>query len=265
MKISEEVRKQAKTPEQRFINMLEEEFRFAPKIAQAILAEAQECLGGQAEHVRPGQIRVLLVKRDAPHGQALSSLPQVEVTWTVDAGAADGEVAERAGRLGLRRVRIQRLLDEALLQGAVASQEDLARALQTSVRTIKRDCEALAAQGVVVPTRGKLKGIGRGQTHKAQIVGGWLGGETYDQLARRTHHSLTCVRRYIDVFVRVIDLHRQAFAAEEISLLLQLSVPLVHEYLAVYAKHDGAFARQRLADQLDRMTQGQGRSKKGAR
>ena len=162
-----------------------------------------------------------------------------------------------------RQVRIQRLLDEALAQGAVASQEDLARALQVSVRTIKRDCAALQVQGIYLPTRGNLQGIGRGQTHKAQIVGRWLGGETYDQVAWHTHHAVSCVRRYVQTFVRVVNLHQQHFSLQEIGLLLQISQPLLKEYLAVYEQYDTPFCRQRLQEQLARLTGHAGQPKKG--
>jgi len=67
-----------------------------------------------------------------------------EITWTVDAGLEDRRVLERHGHLALRQARIQRLLDEALAQGAVATQEDLAQVLHVSSRTIKRDCAASA-------------------------------------------------------------------------------------------------------------------------
>ena len=40
-------RLQAKTPEQRFVRLLEQEFQFAPQVAQFILAEAQANLLGQ--------------------------------------------------------------------------------------------------------------------------------------------------------------------------------------------------------------------------
>jgi Trp operon repressor len=256
-------RRQAKTAEQRFLNVLEQEFQYAPKIAQAILTEAQECLVGAGQPLRPGQMRVILLKQDAPHGQALSRTSTVEVTWTLDAGAEDDEIEQVHGITRLRQVRLQRLLDEALDQGAVASQEDLARALQVSVRTIKRDCASLQADGISLPTRGKLKGIGRGQTHKAQIVGCWLRGETYDQIARHTHHSLTCIQRYIQAFVRVVNLHQQGFSQDDMALLLQMSSSLVEQYLAVYAQHDTPFSRQRLQEQLVRLSQSPGRLEKG--
>jgi predicted ArsR family transcriptional regulator len=160
-------------------------------------------------------------------------------------------------------VRIQRLLDEALNQGAVATQEDLAQALHVSVRTIKRDCKELEAQGLCLPTRGRLKGIGRGQTHKAQIVGRWLRGETYDQIRLATRHSLTSIKRYIQCFVRVADLHRQGFSESEIALLLELSAYLVKEYLAVYHEHDSYEYQERLTQQIERLSKAP-RAKKGA-
>lgn len=256
-------RLQAKSREQRFLNMMEQEFNFAPKIAQAVLADAQDCLLGHPEHLKPGQMRVVLLKRNAAHGRSLRQTATKEVTWTVNGGAEDLQVENEHGRVALRRSRIQRLLSEAVEQGATATQEDMAAVLQVSVRTIKRDCAALQKEGIALPTRGNQQGIGRGQTHKAQIVGRWLRGETYDQVALHTHHSLTCVKRYIQAFVRVVQFHRKAFSAGEISLALQISEALVQEYLAVYRQNDTPFCRQRLTQQLERLSWTQTEPKKG--
>jgi hypothetical protein len=254
MNQDETLRQQAKTREQRFLNLMEQEFNYPPKIAQAILAEAQDCLLGQPTSLKPGQMRVILLTHTAPHGRALNQTATQEVTWTVNAGKEDQEVEKQHGASALRQTRIQRLLGEAVDQGAVATQEDLAQALQVSVRTIKRDCAALQKQGIYLPTRGNLRGIGRGQTHKAQIVRRWLLGETYDQVAYHTRHSLTCVKRYIQTFARVLQLHQKAFSPSEISLALQVGTPLVNEYLAVYAQNDAPFCRQRLTEQIARLS-----------
>lgn len=254
---------QAKTPEQRFLNMLGKEFNQPSRIAQAILADATSCLLGTEEHLQPGQMRVILAARKAGHGKAVRDLATKEVIWTVDAGEEDYEVGQEHGRRAMRAQRILRLLDEALAQGAVATQEDLARALQVTVRTIKRDCKALREKGIYLPTRGNLQGIGRGQTHKAQIVKYWLEGQTYDQIARQTHHSVTSVQRYIQAFVRVVQLHERALPSDEIALLLQMSRPLTEEYLALYEIHDSPFARQRLVEQLQRLKNRSPRVKRG--
>lgn len=258
-------RLQAKMPEEVFINILEEEFNFAPRVARIILSEAKEHLYGQPGQLGPGQMRVVLAKRGASHGRPLKETEKVEVVWTIDAGAEDQEVAVQEGQQALRRVRLQRLVDEALLQGAAATQEDLAQALQVSVRTIKRDCAALAAAGVAVATRGYLQGIGRGQTHKVEIISSWLAGETYDQIRQHSRHSLASIRRYVQAFVRVVHLHEKGCSVEELALLLPLSRSLVEEYLAVYEAQDTPLARQRLADHRQRIGREPAARKRGVR
>jgi len=243
----------AKTPEQRFLRVLADDFHQPPRVAQALLEEAQTCLLGLQSVLRPGQTRVLLTTVAAGHGQALRETATKEVVWTIDAGQEDRQVLAQHGHIALRRVRIQRLLDEALAQGAAATQEDLAQALHVSTRTIKRDCQELESQGIYLPTRGKLKGIGRGQTHKAQIVGRWLRGETYDQIILHTKHSLSSVTRYVQSFVRVADLHGQGFSTDETALLLDLSAYLVGEYLAIYQAHDSLEYREHLKEQIERL------------
>jgi DNA-binding transcriptional MocR family regulator len=219
---------------------------------------------GQPGDLKPGQMQVVLLSRNAPHGRALRETGTVEVSWTVNAGREDQEVAQEHGVAALRQTRIQRLLGEAVEQGAVASQEDLAQALQVSVRTIKRDCAELQKQKVYLPTRGNLRGIGRGQSHKAQIVRRWLLGETYDQVAYHTRHSLTCVKRYIQSFARVVQLRQKGFTPGEISLALQVGIPLVNQYLVLYQQNDTPFCRQRLAEQLQRLNGSSLKAKRGA-
>ena len=246
-------RLQIKTAEQRFLSVLEEDFHKPPRVAQALLEEAQACLFGSAQHVRPGQMRVILARRDAGHGRGLAEIPMIEVIWTVDAGLEDLEVLQEHGRPALRQAQILRLANEALDQGAVATQEDLAQALQVSVRTVKRHCAYLQAQGVEIPTRGNVQGIGRGQTHKAQIVGRWLRGETYDHIALHTRHSLSSIRRYVQTFARVVHLHRRGWVDDQIATLLGIGSSLVAEYLAIYRENDSPACRQRLEAQLTRL------------
>jgi len=246
-------RLQAKTAQQRFVQVLEQEYDCAPRVATAILEEAQECLLGRPGQLQPGQVRAVLARLHAGHGRALRQTATTEVIWTTDAGQEDRETLQQFGTQARRQVRIQRLLSEAIEQGAVATQEDLAQALHVSVRTIKRDCAELEAQGVYLPTRGYVQGIGRGQTHKARIVGEWLQGQTYDQIQLSSRHSLGSIQRYVQAFVRVVHLHRQGFDNGQLARLLAISPALVEEYLAVYRQHDNPACRERLADQLQRL------------
>jgi hypothetical protein len=254
-------RLEAKTASQQFTRMLQQDFNLAPKIAQVIVQEAELYLNQQYQPLKVGQIRVVLAQRHAHTARDVADTPTVNVTWTLDAGAEDLAVLDQHGSQRLRQVRIQRLLAEALEQGAIATQEDLARVLSVSVRTIKRDFAQLHAEGCYLPSRGYLHGVGRGQTHKARIVKLWLQGMTYDQIAVQTHHSLTSVQRYILTFVRVVHLHQQPFEPADIAHLTQLGLPLVREYLALHHGINSDAARRRLQEQLDRLLQGQ---KKGA-
>jgi response regulator of citrate/malate metabolism len=188
---------------------------------------------------------------------------KVEVFWTVDAGPEDIEIGKIEGAIGLRRARIERLMKEALTQGAAATQEDLAWSLNVDTRTVRRDCAWLRAEGKEVPTRGNLQGIGRGQTHKRQILARWLAGETYDQITLQCHHNAASVSRYIQGFVRVVHLTNTGFSSEEVAMLLPMSRSLVGEYLAVYAENDTALAHRRLKDHRRRIAKGVPRVKKG--
>jgi hypothetical protein len=248
-------RLQIKSPEQKFLQILTQEYRCSPRVAEALLVEAQTCLLGKSEQLRPGQVRAMLAKANAPVGRALKSIALVEVIWTVDAGLEDQTLLRQAGRPALRRVRIQRLLAEALDQGAVATQEDLARALHSSLRTIKRDCKALQAQRVLLPSRGYLKGVGRGQTHKAQIIRHWLQGKTYDQIELHTRHTASAIQRYIRAFVQVVQLQRRGYPESEIALLLQLSPCVVQEYLGILEENQTPASLERLESQLARFSQ----------
>lgn len=261
---SETERMQAKTGRQRFLTILQNDFNQARRIAQAIADDAESCLLGEGDAIRPGQVRVILAVTGESHAQPMKATKTKEVVWTVDGGSEDSEVKQQQGRRGLRQMRIQRLLSEAVSQGAAATQEDLARVLNVSVRTIKRDCAELQASGIYLPTRGNLQGVGRGQTHKGQIVGRWLQGGTYDEISRQTHHSVASVRRYIQGFAQVMQLHRRDFPVEEIALLLHMSQALVHEYLAIYDDQDSVLARQRLDEQLKRLGNRSQSEKKGA-
>lgn len=261
-------RQETKTIEQHFVRTLIEEFQFAPRLAEAVLSEAQMSLMNEGQEAKSGQIRMVLSQRRASAGQTLQTTPSIEVQWTVNAGREDQEVLNTHGRVGLRWVRIQRLLDEALAQGGAATQEDLAVALNVGLRTIKRDFTELQKQGIYLPTRGNLQGIGRGQTHKAQIIGRWLRGETYDQMMMSTRHSSISIRRYIQTFVRIIELHKQGFLDSQIAHLVQCGEALTREYLAVYVQNDSSESRSRLDEQLQRLRQAQpllSGKKKGAR
>jgi hypothetical protein len=234
--ITAEDRLALKTPEASFQHVLESEFAFSPREAREVVNTAREMLGldRPGDTVRAGQVRLVVASLKSPFGPPLSETDRVEVTLTVDGGAEDGTVQAGQGRVGVRQGRILRVLEEALEQGGVLTEEDLARVLHVSRRTIERDVQVLRGEGHPIQTRGYIKGVGRGQSHKVRIIELWLDREGYDKIARWVHHSPQSIKRYISTFLRVVALHRQGMAREEIAFLVGASQRLVGDYVAVY-------------------------------
>ncbi len=124
-----------------------------------------------------------VVSAKEPAGKPLSAMTKLTVVVTVDGGLDDLAVLRQHGAANLRQLRVLRMTEEAMDQGGVLTQEDLARLLQTGVRTIRRDIAQLRAEGHWVPTRGVVQDTGRGQSHKAKIVEMYLRRMTYSQIA----------------------------------------------------------------------------------
>ena len=256
-----------KTPEASFLHVLQTEFDFSYREAREVLSAAREVLGldRPSGQVQPGQVRLVVASERAPIGPPLSETARVEVTLTVDAGAEDAAVLAQQGRESLRQGRILRLVAEALEQGGVLTEEDLARVLHVTRRTIERDVHVLRREGHLIHTRGQLKGSGRGQTHKVRIIELWLNREGYDQIARWVHHSPQSIKRYINTFVRVVIMHRQGTALASIAFLVNASEKLVKDYLAVYERVQAQPAQlEKLEEELARVNGVAQAEKKGA-
>ena len=173
--------------------------------------------------------------------------------------------ALRQGVAALRRSKIQRLTREAHDQGALLTQEDLARLLCASRSTVKRDIAQLRSEGLDVPTRGQIKDIGKGVSHKTRIVGDWLTGYTFSEIQRRRWHSLHAIERYCTDFTRVIRLHRHNLNETDIRVGTGLSERLIGEYLGLYHSLEPDNDRlQQLLNEPDPATEKPAEIKRGA-
>lgn len=143
---------------------------------------------------------------------------------------------EDSGRLvAVRRRRMLRLCDQALDQGGVLSQEDLSVLLMSDVKTVRRDIAALKKTGIVVPTRGTIKDIGPGVTHREQVVRHWMEGKEELEICRLTHHSMGAVENYLKAFKRVVFLREtKKFTDHEISVTAGISVRQVGIYTDLF-------------------------------
>jgi len=178
-------RQQIKSSEGEFIWELENSYELSPKISQMILWTAKECLLKE-NSLREGQIEVTAIEIEERAGKTIEKMEKKRVRLTIDNGIEDLEVLKEYGREELRRVRIERISQEAIEQDGVVSQEDLSKYLGCTVRTIQRDIREIKKEGIEVVTRGYLHNIGRGQTHKVKIIGMLLEGMmTYSDVKRK--------------------------------------------------------------------------------
>jgi biotin operon repressor len=227
-------RLEAKSPEEAIIERIGRDFNLAPFMARTQFEQMrvyfEEYFGLERD---TGQMTMLALSAENPPGRPIAECKRVPINLTVD--SPDDLEAFREGVAALRRSRIQGLTWEAHEHGALLTQEDLARLLCTSRSTIKRDIAELRAQGMNVPTRGQVKDIGKGISHKTQIVEDWLAGCTFSQIQQRRRHSVSSIGRYCSDFQRVIRLHVQELSLTDIRLGTGLSERLIREYLELYA------------------------------
>ena len=160
--------------------------------------------------LQDGQAVFHAVSEKAPSGVPIERCVKLRVVLSHVYRREDIETQKGHGTGAKRRQQIVRMSVEAQEQGALLTQEYLALLLDSDVRTIRSDIEKLRAQqGVLVPTRGTVRDIGPGVTHKHKAVQLWLSGKEALEVARRLSHSLTAVERYIQTFCRVVYAQRK--------------------------------------------------------
>ena len=79
--------------------------------------------------------------------------------------------------------------------------------------------------------------MGRGTTHKTQILDLYLNGYQFSEIEKRTHHSETAVKRYIQDFCKIILLQFKHFTVDQIRISTGFSNRLIGEYINLYKKY----------------------------
>jgi biotin operon repressor len=226
-----------KTPEQIFINSLRSEFELSPAESKGVLDLAKSCLFGEVPG-SVGKIKYICASRNARHGKPLSEQELVEVELTLDNGIEDLQVLKENGKRAHRQLRVLRLSDEAWSLGGCLTQEDLARILGVTARTIRSDIRELERDGYYIHTRGSDQDIGRGLSHKGRIIELYLQGETYESIMRKSRHSAFAVKRYVCSFGRLLLLLSHGMEdVKQISRLLGQSEGLTLEYMELYRRY----------------------------
>jgi hypothetical protein len=202
----------------------------------------------QPEAIQAGQLAITAISADEPGHKPLSQCKMVPVVLTLYAGEEDFQYRldhEPNGIAALRQRQIERMAHEALDQGALLTAEDFAfRIAKASrrlnfncgLRTISRDLQALAKQGVIVPLRSQQKDAGRALTHRGQAVELYLKRFTFTQIRQRIRHSLLSIANYVVTFALVVAHTRDGHSLDEMAFLMQISPALVRQYQDLYER-----------------------------
>ena len=230
-------RLQLKNPAEAIIERIQHDFNLAPLVARTLFEQMRSYFESyyQLKH-DTGQLTYLAISTASPAGRKLEECQRVAIKLSLH--SQDDLLALSRGVAALRQARIERLSEEAYEQGALLSHEDLACLLSSSLATIKRDVRDLRNQGFNIPTRGQVKDIGKGVSHKSQIVQDYLAGYTFSEIEWRRRHSIGAIRRYCQDFMRVVRLQQNNFSLADIRRTTGLSERLIAQYLALYEQCD---------------------------
>ncbi|MBA3045017.1 MAG: DUF1670 domain-containing protein [Euryarchaeota archaeon] len=219
---------------------LENRFGFSEILNDALMKRFQQYLGDTDHSDEQGRIIYWAVATQEPAGKAQPEMRKVQVRLTLF-HPDDINILRQEGVAAVRKKRIMRITCEAKEQGGYLTQEDLAILLGNSPRAIRYDIKEIRNDGIEVPTRGQMKDIGKGVSHKAKIVLEYLKGYGYSEIKRRTHHSEESIDRYIRDFSRVVYLLQHEESISRIRQTTRLSESLIIEYKQIfeeYSEHD---------------------------
>lgn len=213
---------------------LKHRFDFSEILSSALMNRIQLFLEESSSNdLGIGQISYWGVHISEPSGKPLDDMKKSRVLLTFH-HPADHKLLREQGIKALRQSKIMRMTVEAKDQGVLLTQEDLSLLLCCTVRTIRSDIRDIRAMDIDVPTRGQIKDIGKGVSHKAKIVEAYLKGYEYSEIRRRTHHSDESIDRYIRDFSRVIYLTSKGEDLLKIRQVTRLSERLILEYQGLY-------------------------------
>lgn len=228
-------RLQSKSVKNSIINNIAKDFNLTPILAEAYFTQIKDYFLKHADvQLSSGQIHYLAISDNEPAGRPVALCKKVSVSLTLHNPEEDLPLYKKHGLRGLRQHRLLRITKEVIEQGALLSYEDIAFVLTTSVVTVKRDIAAMRRRGLVIPSRGWRHEMGRGQTHKTQILELYLSGYQFSDIEKRTHHSETAVKRYIQDFSKIILLDQKGFSTDQIRIATGFSNRLIGEYLKLY-------------------------------
>ena len=226
-----------KNLDSQFINEIVSGLNCSPFEAKAILDTVHKVYSDYfdfSETLSPGKAKFIIISAEDGPSKKLKDAQKVSVTLTIDNQKEDLKIKEKEGVTALRRHRLQRICNEALMQGGLLTVEDIAnRIFCCSERTIVRDINYFKNKGIILPLRSSIKDMGRTLSHRTDIIKKWVLGYEYTEIARLTNHSIDAINNYVRKFKQVTALMADGYEVNTIAFLTKLSRPLTEEYIKI--------------------------------
>ena len=243
---------------------LRTEFGMPPVKIQAVRELLRE-LEDRLSEKRPEKKAVYwAVASHEPAGKPLEACALVPVQLTL---VDEEDVPDPAQDADFNRVKemklkkAQRYATEAKRCGGYLTYSDLGFLLGIHPAAISKLLQENAK--TTIPLRGSECDIGRGVTHRRQIIELFLEMYTETQIVDRTGHSYESIENYIKEFGTVMLLSEQGMSAPMIRKVTGRSSRLVQSYLDLLAEYSKPAYAFRL-NYLRRLVEaGESRSKKG--
>jgi hypothetical protein len=219
---------------------LQQGYNLSPVEAQVLAHRLQQLVDEQTGFARQqGQVTYQAIALDEPPGKPLRQCRKVPVHLTLTADG-DAQVWAANGPEVLRRLRVHRLIYEALLQGGALSQEDLACLLGVSLKTIKRIFAFYRKQeGRRLPSRGEIQDMGRGVSHKVPIIRKYVQDLSFSRISRHLGmHGIVSMARYLHHFALVMVLEDRGLIPAQMQSVIGISENLIQQYRELYAELD---------------------------
>ena len=226
------------------------EFGYDKKVlfAEAMIGrilEVLQCFTRSASLLKPGQLLWMAVANDGhKHAyQAMKDTPQVPVLLDL---VTDGELQSLADGQGFAQVRHQRharLLDQALDQGGVLAQSDLAAITLMSCAKVRGDIRQVErAEGRLLPYRGCVQDLGATVSHRVEVARLLEAGYLEPDICRMLSpaHDLKSVENYAKTYKNILKLLERGFTPTEISGILSIGKRLVKSYVDIVRDHHPA-------------------------
>ena len=214
---------------------LQHGYSLSPVEAQILASRVEQLIDDRLGRSRQeGQITYQAIAADESGGKPLKECRKVPVHLTLIA-EGDSQTWAEEGTEALRRVRVHRMVYEALMQGGLLSQEDLACVLGVGTRTIKRDFSYFRNQGHSLPSRGEVRDMGRGVSHKVAVIRKYVQDLNLTRISRQLgNHGIGSMTRYLRNFAAVMALEDRGLAPAQMQSIVNMSVKLIEQYRELY-------------------------------